>query len=104
MLADQRRGEPVVEIGHFHAGLPFYLGQPVPLVEVPREAGFEDPGARARILVPRDSVRIWAARHGRVWAFGRAAHVREIADQQGLGYVPIARWRKEALVLLTATP
>src|SRR5207249_1641501 len=36
-------GEPVVEYARFNAGLPFYLGEPVRLLEVPRETEFFDP-------------------------------------------------------------
>jgi hypothetical protein len=104
-LADLRGpGEPVVEIGHFNAGLPFYLGEVVPLLEVPREAGFEGAQERAAILIPRDSLGAWTARHGRVWTFGREAHAEEIARSLGLRYVTISRWRRDALGLVTPAP
>ena len=37
----------MLEVGHFNAGLPFYLGERIPLLEVPREEGFEDPASLA---------------------------------------------------------
>ena len=50
MLREHRApSEPVVLVGDFVAGVPFYLGEPVRLLEVPRELGFETASARARI-------------------------------------------------------
>src|SRR5204862_8273110 len=63
-------GEPVVEFGRFDAGLPFYLREPLRLLEVPRESGFSEPAARARIFVTRDSLGALADAHGRVWLLG----------------------------------
>jgi 4-amino-4-deoxy-L-arabinose transferase-like glycosyltransferase len=96
-LAGLRDGEPVVEIGHFNAGLPFYLGQTVRLLEVPREKGFEDPASLAAVVVPRDSLPVWARRHGKVWVFGPEERSRSVAAATGLDYEATARWRKEAL-------
>ena len=103
LLSELRAGEPVVEVGHFNAGLPFYLRQQVWLVEVPREKGFEDAASLAKVVAPRDSLAAWAARHGRVWTFGPEERVREIAAAKGLDYVAVARWRKEALGFLAPT-
>jgi hypothetical protein len=97
VLAEQRAGEPLVEIGHFNAGLPFYLGERVPLLEVPREEGFEDPASLRAAVVTRDTLVAWAARHSRVWTFGPEDQVRDLAGTLGLDYVGVARWRKEAL-------
>jgi len=103
LLMEQRaRSEPVVEIGHFNAGLPFYLRRTVPLLEVPREPGFEDSTSLAAAIVSRDSIGAWSTRHGRVWTFGPADHTRAIADAAGLGYVAIARWRGETLGFVAA--
>jgi 4-amino-4-deoxy-L-arabinose transferase len=104
LLSEQRaRSEPVVEIGHFNAGIPFYLRRTVPLLEVPREPGFEDSTSLAAAIVPRDSIAAWSARHARIWTFGPADHTRAVADQAGLGYFPIARWRGETLGFMAAS-
>jgi 4-amino-4-deoxy-L-arabinose transferase len=94
--------EPVVEVGHFNAGLPFYLGETVRLMEVPREIGFESGAALAAVEVTPDSLAPLLARHRRVWTFGREARIEEIAREQGLRYVRLATWRKEALGFVTA--
>jgi hypothetical protein len=103
LLAEQRaRTEPVVLIGHFNAGLPFYLRSTVPMLEVPREPGFEDSTSLAAAIVPRDSIAAWSARYGRVWTFGPADYTRDVARATGLEYVTIARWRAESLGFLSA--
>ncbi|TMQ73295.1 MAG: phospholipid carrier-dependent glycosyltransferase [Candidatus Eisenbacteria bacterium] len=101
-LARVRHGEPVVEIGHFNAGVPFYLKERVRLVEVPREKGFEDPRSLAGVVASPESLRAWVARDGRIWAFGPAGHVREVCARAGLGLSPVARWRDETLGFLRA--
>jgi 4-amino-4-deoxy-L-arabinose transferase-like glycosyltransferase len=104
LLADQReRGEPVVEVGHFNAGLPFYLNQRVPLLEVAREQDFIA-GADHSVIVPRDSLAAWVSRHGRVWTLGHDPYARQIAEELGLGYSTVAHWRKETLGLFTPKP
>jgi 4-amino-4-deoxy-L-arabinose transferase-like glycosyltransferase len=89
--------EPVFEVGHFNAGLPFYLGERVGLIEVPRETQFDEHIRSHSLELPRDSVASQTLRHGRAWLFGRQDLSEEIARQQGLSYVRIARWRQEAL-------
>ena len=49
-------GEPVVEYLRFNGGLPFYLRELVPLLDVPRESGFLDPAREASVFVTRDSL------------------------------------------------
>ena len=93
LLAEQRaRGEPVVEIGHFNAGLLLSAAHGA-AARGPARAGFEDSTSLATAIVPRDSIAAWSVRHGRVWTFGPADHTRAVADAAGLGYVAIARWR-----------
>jgi 4-amino-4-deoxy-L-arabinose transferase-like glycosyltransferase len=104
VLAEQRRGEPVVEIGHFNAGLPFYLKEKVRLIEVPREKGFEDPRSLAGVVATRDSLAAWVGRRGRAWAFGPAPHVQRMTASEGLRFTPVARWRKETLGVVEASP
>jgi hypothetical protein len=94
-------GEPVVEYRRFEAGLPFYLREPVRLLDVPRESGFSEPGARARIFVTRDSLPALADAHGRVWLLGAETEGQTLARELGLRYQPTARWRGSALGILT---
>lgn len=93
--------EPVVEVGHFNAGLPFYLGERVRLMEVPREVGFESEAELKAIEITPDSLPALLARHRRVWTFGREARIEEIARAQGLRYVRMTTWRREALGFVT---
>ena len=105
MLREHRAPtEPVVEVGDFVAGVPFYLGEPVRLLEVPREMGFESATARARIELTADSLAALAVRHGRVWTFGREARTEEIARQHNLRYVRLATWRRHAVGFVTPAP
>ena len=94
-------GEPVVEYRRFEAGLPFYLREPVRLLDVPRESGFSEPGTRARIFVTRDSLPALADAHGRVWLLGAETEGQTLARELGLRYQPTARWRGTALGILT---
>ena len=95
-------GEPVVELERFHAGLPFYLREPVRLLDVPRESGFVEDDARARIFVTRDSLPGLAAEHGRVWVLGPESDSESLAREVGLRYQATARWR--GLTLGTLAP
>jgi len=95
-------GEPVFEVGHFNAGVPFYLGERVGLIEVPRETQFDERAGNPPVELPRDSMAAQTLRHGRAWLFGRQDLSEEIARQQGLSYVRITRWRQEALGFVTA--
>ena len=88
--------EPVLEVSHFNAGVPFYLGERVGMIEVPRETQFEDRAAAA-LEPPADSLTALARRHGRVWLFGSPERIAEIARQQGLSWLRVALWRREAL-------
>jgi 4-amino-4-deoxy-L-arabinose transferase-like glycosyltransferase len=93
-------GEPVVEYLRFNAGLPFYLQEPVRLLDVPRESSFGESEARGRIFVTRDSLEALAAAHGRVWLMGRENECETLAREVGLSWRPVARWRREALGFL----
>ena len=94
-------GEPVVEFSRFDAGLPFYLREPVRLLEVPRESGFSEPGARARVFVTRDSLPALVDAHGRVWLLGPEGAPEALAREIGLRWQPTARWKSNALGILT---
>ena len=72
------------------------------LLDFPREMGFESSAALARVEVTADSLATLAARHGRVWVFGRAGRTEELARQHGLRWVRLATWRGKALGFLTS--
>jgi len=93
--------EPVVEVGHFNAGVPFYLGERVELMEVPRETQFEERAASA-VEVPRDSLAGLVRRAGRVWLFGSPELIAQIAHQQGLLWLRVTLWRHAAVGYVAA--
>lgn len=93
--------EPVVELGRFNAGLPFYLGENVWLLEVPREAPFTPSKGHTDPRVTRDSVVAMTARAGRVWILGPQRESEELAASLGLRYQRAVRWRKDALGTMT---
>jgi len=98
VLAENRSpGEPVVEVARFNAGLPFYLGETVRLLEVEREPEFDPARRLDAVLVTRDSLAALATRHARVWTLGPAGRCAEIAEALDLRYTIVARWRKDAL-------
>jgi hypothetical protein len=98
LLREQRNpGEPVVEFRRFNAGVPFYLGETVRLLDVPRETGFVDPLRRAAVTVTRDSLAALADRHGRVWILGPRGANAPLADSLGLRYRQAAVWKREGL-------
>jgi 4-amino-4-deoxy-L-arabinose transferase-like glycosyltransferase len=103
LLAEHRaRGEPVVEVSHFNAGLPFYLGETVRLLDVGREQRFDSPQRVAAVVVTPDSIAAHAAAGRRVWIFGPADRAQGLAVELGLDWVMMARWRKETLGFLSA--
>jgi len=90
-------GEPVVEFLRFNGGLPFYLRELVPLLDVPRESGFLDPAREASVFVTRDSLAAWAASHARVWILGPRSASERLGRSLGLRYQVVARQQSEAL-------
>jgi len=98
LLIENRAGEePVVEYGRFNAGLPFYLGRTVRLLDVPREAGFEDPARLRDVLLTPDSLVALVGRAPRVWLLGPESRSAALAATLGLHYQPMARWQRLAL-------
>lgn len=95
-------GEPVVEYRHFNAGLPFYLRQPVRLLDVERELFFAPQQARAAVFLTADSLAPMVARHGRVWVLAPGRTAASLADSLGLVYRPTAAWRRHTLGFLEA--
>ena len=100
-LLKSERGtdEPVVEFAHFNAGLPFYLGETVLLLEVPRERLFVDERALGRIRIERAGLPALARDAGGVWILGPERATRGMLDELGLGAELRARWKGEALFL-----
>ncbi len=94
---NRRAGEPVVEFAHFDAGLPFYLGERVRLLEVPRDEHFDDAAAVARTVVTRDSLAPLADAHGRVWLMGPAASTASMVTGRGLRWTAVATWKREVV-------
>ncbi|NOT35451.1 MAG: hypothetical protein HOP12_15000 [Candidatus Eisenbacteria bacterium] len=98
LLAEQRvPGERVVLVNQFNAGLPFYLRETLPMVDVPRETRFDSEALKHSLEVPGDSVAAWAARSRRVWLFGPERGCEELAERHALTFTPLARWRRSVL-------
>ncbi len=98
LLAEHRTAaEPIVEYHRFNAGLPFYLGTRVRLLDVERELFFTPPSERDSILVTRDSLVALAAERGRVWMLAPGTDGAVLADSLGLAYTPFAKWQRESL-------
>ncbi len=92
VLAEHRAPqEPVVEYLHFAAGYPFYLREPVRLLEVPREREFDTARRLQRVTASRESLVAWTGGGRRVWMVGPEAPTSELATALGLDYHPIAR-------------
>jgi 4-amino-4-deoxy-L-arabinose transferase-like glycosyltransferase len=105
LLRDARDPEePVVLYERFNAGVPFYLGEKVRLLEVPRELGFEDAASRTRVLVrPEDLPRL-AAERGRVWILAPTGRVEPLAASVSLEATVMARWNRCELAALSPPP
>jgi len=104
-LLEENRGpgEPVVEYRAFNAGLPFYLREPVRLLDVERELFFTPVDARTAAFVTRDSLAPMVARHGRVWLLAPGKSGESLADSLGLTFRPTSTWRHETLGFLEAS-
>jgi 4-amino-4-deoxy-L-arabinose transferase-like glycosyltransferase len=102
VLAENRApAEPVVEFRRFDSGLPFYLHEPVRLLDVPRDSLFVAADERARIFVPRDSLPALAEAHGRVWLLGPEDESTALARDLGMRYQAAVRSRRGVLGALT---
>ena len=99
----RREGEPVVEYGVFNAGLPFYLRETVPMLDVPLELGFQSSdakaAARARVLLTRgDFIRMVESR-GSVWVAGNETATKGLANALGFKATLVAGSRNQSLFL-----
>jgi 4-amino-4-deoxy-L-arabinose transferase-like glycosyltransferase len=102
LAAQLRPGEPVIEVETFNAGVPFYLGRTVPLLEVPREQrlGVAAEEVQAR-TVARSALPELVDRHGRVWLFGPDPAVRQVAEEAGMRFTVLTRWRQRTIGFLS---
>ncbi len=100
-LRESRRpGEPVVEFETFNAGIPYYLGEEVPMLEVPRDLGFEDPATRAHMLIQRADLVHMVAEHDRAWLVGNGGAIERLANSLGLHATNVAGSGNQTLVVI----
>jgi len=92
-------GEPIVEIAQFNAGVPFYLGETIPMLEVQRDLGFEDPASRARAIVNRAQVARLLETHKHVWVLGPLGPTEELAKELGVEAKVVGHSGRETLTL-----
>jgi len=84
-IQDLRRpGEHIVEYGVFNAGVPFYLGETIPMLEVDRDLEFEGSEASARFIITRGDLTRMVDTQGRAWVVGKEAAVTTLANALGL--------------------
>jgi len=84
-IQDLRRpGEHIVEYGVFNAGVPFYLGETIPMLEVGRDLEFEGSEASARFIITRGDLTRMVDTQGRAWVVGKEAAVTTLANALGL--------------------
>ncbi len=100
-LKDVRRpGEHVVEYGVFNAGLPFYLGETVPMLEVGRDIGFEGAGVHERALITRGDLARMVNTQGRAWVVGKEPDVQALAKALGFKAARVAGSGEQTLLSL----
>jgi len=92
--------EPVLEYQTFNAGIPFYLGEIVPMVDVRRELDFDTPDARSKAILPASGVRALVQANGRTWVYSPAGHTAGLASALDLPMSPVARWRRYEVAVL----
>ncbi|MGE5176548.1 MAG: glycosyltransferase family 39 protein [Hyphomicrobiales bacterium] len=90
--------EPIVEIGSFNAGVPFYLRTTVDLVEVPRDVDFDSPAALRREMLPAKALPALVRKSGIVWVLAPRGRAEAAADTLGIRVEPVVRWRGSELV------
>lgn len=100
-LEDFRRpGEHVVEYGVFNAGVPFYLAETVPMLEVERDLGFGSPEAHARAILTRHDLSDMVNTQGRAWVVGKEPAVQALALALGFKATRMAGSGKQTLLAL----
>jgi 4-amino-4-deoxy-L-arabinose transferase-like glycosyltransferase len=101
LIENRLAGEPVVEMHRFVAGVPFYLREPVLLLDVERELTFTPEERRAAVLIDRDGLRALLDHHDRVWLLAPRDEGRALATSLGLEYARTTMWRDETLGTIT---
>ena len=96
----RRPGEHVVEYGAFDAGVPFYLGETVPMLDVARDLGFEAAEEHSRAFINVADLARMARTQGRVWVVGKDADVEALARSLGLASRRVAGSGKQAVLAL----
>ena len=104
MERTRQPGEPVIELGAFSAGLPFYAGATIPMVDVPRSEAFESPGTERRAFLDESALPALIRGSGRVWVYGPRDRAAREADTLGVRYEVVARTRNRELGLLEPMP
>jgi hypothetical protein len=89
-----------VEYGKFNAGVPFYLGETVPMLDVPRDLTFADSGARARAFLTRREFAGKVRTQGRAWVVGNKEAVEAMAIPLGFKASSVAGSGDQTLLLL----
>lgn len=96
--------EPIVELGAFSAALPFYVGRPIPMLDVPRSEGFEAPGTESHAFLSERALSGLIRQHGRVWVYAPRGRAEREADTLQVHYESVARTKSRELGLLEAMP
>jgi len=100
-IKDVRRpGEHVVEYGVFNAGIPFYLGETVPMLEVERDLEFEGAAARQRAIITRRDLSRMVNTQGRTWIVGNQAAIQALASALGFKATRMAGSGNQTVLLL----
>jgi len=100
-IKDVRRpGEHVVEYGVFNAGIPFYLGETLPMLDVERDLGFEGVEAHRRAIITRGDLARMVNTQGRVWVVGKEAAVQALASALGFKATRMAGSGSQAVLVL----
>lgn len=100
-IQDLRRpGEHIVEYGVFNAGVPFYLRETIPMLDVNRDLGFEGNEAHARAFITRNDLTRMVDTQGRAWVLGKEPDVMALANALGLKATRMAGSGKQTLLAL----
>ena len=101
----RRPGEHVVEYGAFNAGVPFYLGETVPMLDVGRDLGFEGAEEHSRAFITRADLARMVSTQGRVWIVGKQGAIEELAKALGFRATRVAGLPERSVMSLDpATP
>ena len=102
LIENREAGEPVIEYRRINAGLPFYLGERVRLLEVHRELFFTPTDARNAAFVTVDSLAPMLAVHRRAWLLAPGREGESLADSLGFTYRRVSVWRRQTLGIIEA--